>query len=616
MNVSKFGIHFQIKSKGLIPVSNWIERIDKRNYKIDRNEWSYWNENVINRLIFKDKKYFHSSLIDLLDNNLNIMNSMNNINFHLLHSRMYYSQTYIFKMVYKSSNILKSNEDYMQLNNNFNNCIYINENNYKRNQRQFLFDKRKFSTEIINVDKSPNNNCSDSNSCCHGSSNSCSSLSHQKQQEYQELNEQQEQEIQELDEQQYESIIKQLRDQNALTLHPIEFYLENGQKFKKEGNILRSFRYFLQAAYLGSKEAHQEVGKLYLFDSTIDSNEDEVSSENYNIVKKNVDGEDKVYYVDSKSILKMRFVEKIKLLKEESDQLDAQLLSQEVLKIQFNHSRKKAYFHLREAIKDPSPYIPSLILLGKQLVFENTREQNIEEGLKLLIQASTYSGEANYLIGQILFNGIELGQKAKRKNIEHNLEKIDPDVTMAMIYFEKSALLEDRNGLYFYGVCLYWGENGVKQNLKEGLSMIEKASQLNHPDACYFLSSYFKEKQNENKSQYFFEKAIELKNVDALQLKAEQFLKQGHDELALRYYEEASRQGSRDSTFCVGVLLYRKKMFLEAFQKYSKAARMGSIPALECMIDLATKGQGISLDPNYIEHLKEVLDNLKKNSIL
>eukprot|EP00818_Percolomonas_sp_WS_P003781 CAMPEP_0117453950 /NCGR_PEP_ID=MMETSP0759-20121206/10521_1 /TAXON_ID=63605 /ORGANISM="Percolomonas cosmopolitus, Strain WS" /LENGTH=442 /DNA_ID=CAMNT_0005247065 /DNA_START=186 /DNA_END=1511 /DNA_ORIENTATION=+ len=388
-------------------------------------------------------------------------------------------------------------------------------------------------------------------------------------------------------------------------LKPVSFYMKQAQKFHSENNISRAFRYFMQASVLGHPEAHYQVGNYFLNYFKEETGIGDDFSIQQNFVKMDVEGQEKMCFVDSKTLRKMKMDEK-KAKNDEEDAIDREIISEKIMTAPLKESKKMAMTYFKKGAIAPNPHLPSMLVYGKYLIFDQSRDQDFTKGIRLLAQAAEEfdSGEAYFLLGQLFFDGAKLGLKARRLE-QQCMTTVEKDVKKAMDLFWRAAELNDANSLYFLGYSTFWGENGESTDKEKARDLLLNSANLDHPEANYFLAMIYLEDNNKEQYKLFLDRAIALKSSNALFVRADQLMRAGELDKALQYYERAANLGSRDASFCTGAIYYRKKKYLEAFEWYSKSAKLGSAQAIEAMLDMVKTGTGVSKDEKYARHLEE-----------
>ena len=112
---------------------------------------------------------------------------------------------------------------------------------------------------------------------------------------------------------------------------------------------------------------------------------------------------------------------------------------------------------------------------------------------------------------------------AKKNNIDAynwlgNIElakENNPGYQQAMIYFEKSAELNDAYGIHALGQMYQLGQ-GVSQNNNKAIDLYQKSAKLNYVFSMLRLGIIYDKDKNYNKAVEWYRKAADLGNTEAM----------------------------------------------------------------------------------------------------
>jgi TPR repeat protein len=222
---------------------------------------------------------------------------------------------------------------------------------------------------------------------------------------------------------------------------------------------------------------------------------------------------------------------------------------------------------------------------------------------------------------------------------------VTKDVPLAISMFLQAASKDHAPSLFWIGHSYLAGiiedESGservlLKRDPSNGLTMIQRAVQLQHPVATYYLSLLYLHgypgvlEKNIQQAQELFLHSIELGHREALYALADMYYhgsnefelpQMGKDiERAFQIYKKAAKKGHADSLYCLATMYYNGQgtdvNMKRAYDLYTMASTAGNWRALGAMATMAMDGQGIPKDEKYAMHLLNVYKQFEEQERL
>lgn len=278
---------------------------------------------------------------------------------------------------------------------------------------------------------------------------------------------------------------------------------------------------------------------------------------------------------------------------------------------------------------DRHHYPLALVERGNQFLEQaNRKRDDADESILLWKRAvesyaqacSLESPEGCFNQGNLLWNGWSSG------GVDHFL----PDQKLAMEAFHRAITLGDADSMYFVGVQFLSSDlDGPEQHnrLSEGLQWIEKAAELGHGGALYYLSLlHYNGHEGLGieacSSEEFVKRlntAVDAGDPDALFLRGHSYYR-GDDGYPANYshalndFLAAADMGHADAAVSAGAILHQPHPGVEqdqhkAFQLYQLAGELGSQEGWRNVIACYLAGEGV---PQSVDTAKYIAKTMLK----
>lgn len=266
----------------------------------------------------------------------------------------------------------------------------------------------------------------------------------------------------------------------------------------------------------------------------------------------------------------------------------------------------------------------ALLLLGNQELkkanksLENDRngaKQAVNQALDLYTKAGENgSAEGWFNLGQLLWTGYPALDDGDETDADNLI--LVPDKEQSMNAFRKSIDLGDPDAMYFVGVHLLSADENnrspeVKNQMRQGLELIEESAKHGHGPAKYYLALFY---LNGNEALdiepcssaefiRLLNDATEAGDADALFLRGHSYHEgdNGYPQdysLAFQDFIDASGAGNADAAISAGAMLHQgrpglKKDQVRAFDLYQRAGEMGSLEGWRNVAACYALGEGV-----------------------
>jgi hypothetical protein len=208
---------------------------------------------------------------------------------------------------------------------------------------------------------------------------------------------------------------------------------------------------------------------------------------------------------------------------------------------------------------------------------------------------------------------------------------IEKNIPLCVDLMTKAAHLDNPSALFWLGHTYLQGLNDggmdiLDKNPEKGRSMLQKAVELQHPAATYYMSLLSLHgytgliEKSITQAQQLFLASVDLEHPEALYALADMYyhgtnefelsnMKRDVDR-AFHIYKKAAKMGHADALYCLGTMYYNgegtdvdKK---KAYDLYTMASSAGNWRAIGAMATMAMDGVGIPKDEKYAKHLASV----------
>jgi TPR repeat protein len=290
------------------------------------------------------------------------------------------------------------------------------------------------------------------------------------------------------------------------------------------------------------------------------------------------------------------------------------------------------------------------VYLGNILLYHNEKEQIggtaidileavqlYKKAVKISMSTSTsdnydsnsnsignFRADALFNLGTIYFSGAEdtkgtiVINQDKKKSIE---------------YYKQAADLGDVGAIYWVGHCLISGEGGINKNeidIIQGLNMLEKAANQEHPAAYYYLATIYRSglkssnidcvDVNIDLFNKYLDLAIDAGDSDACFCKADLYMNgiEGYpldEKKSISYMQIAADKNHIDAIVNLGTMHFTGRGGLninkrKAFELYNQAAELGSKDAWMNLASMHYNGDGIPKSESIAREIMKHIDSM------
>jgi TPR repeat protein len=266
------------------------------------------------------------------------------------------------------------------------------------------------------------------------------------------------------------------------------------------------------------------------------------------------------------------------------------------------------------------------------------KEEDITKAMEFYeLAGKNGSAEGWFNLGHLLWTGYPSEEDASTEKEAASDEPktfggIKPDKTEALKAFFKSVDLGDRDAMFFVGVQLLSDENedmvidfiSHTERYRKGLDLIEKASDLDHGGALYYLCLLHLNGNGElhippcapEEFVRRLDVAANTGDSDALFLRGHCFYKgdEGYSQNlkeALRNFLAAAEAGHSDAAVSAGAMLHRgvgvKSDQRRAFDLYQMAGELGNVEGWRNVVACYALGEGVPQSHEMAEYIAKTV---------